>query len=43
MLEYLIIYLKDDDSVLTRRAETELLEPVAVLSHPSVQVLVVML
>lgn len=43
MLEYLIIYLKDDDSVLTKRAEAELLELVAVLSCPSVQVLAVML
>lgn len=43
MLEYLAVYLKDDDSVLTKRAEIECLELVAVLSSTSVWVLAVML
>lgn len=43
VLEYLVVYLKDDDSVLTKRAEIELLELVAVLSSTSVGMLAVML
>lgn len=43
VLEYLVIYLKDGDSMLTKRAEKELLELVAVLSSTSVRVLAVML
>lgn len=43
VLEYLVVYLKDDGSVLTKRAEIELLELIAVLSSTSVWVLAVML
>lgn len=43
MLEYLVIYLKEDDSVLIKRVGTELLELVAVLPSTSSQVLAVLL